>query len=239
MRCLDVTLPTAAENLACDEALLEAAEAGEGGAALRFWEPRDPFVVLGYTNHASLEIDAPACVAAGVPVYRRISGGGTVLQGPGCLNYALILPIQPGTPLAGIATTNAFIMQRLAQALSPPHQPLRVRGFTDLTLGDRKCSGNAQRRRQRFLLFHGAFLLDADFALIQRCLRPPSRQPDYRRHRPHHAFLTNLPWPASRVKAALRHAWQAAADTRELPRERIARLIAEKYGLPAWNLKYP
>jgi hypothetical protein len=42
MKLLDLTLATPADNLACDEALLNWSETGEGGEILRFWEPRLP-----------------------------------------------------------------------------------------------------------------------------------------------------------------------------------------------------
>src|SRR5436190_1549788 len=94
MNLLDLTLPTPAENLACDEALLDAFEAAGGDGVLRFWEPAEPFVVVGYSNQVAQEVDVAACDAAGIPVLRRCSGGGTVVQGPGCLNYALVLNIE-------------------------------------------------------------------------------------------------------------------------------------------------
>ena len=58
---------------------------------LRFWEPNKPFVVVGYANQAAREVDLEACRKLGIPVFRRCTGGGTVLQGPGCLNYSLDL----------------------------------------------------------------------------------------------------------------------------------------------------
>ena len=47
MHRLDLTLPDLAANLALDEALLLAAEAGQFGEVLRFWEWPSPAVVLG------------------------------------------------------------------------------------------------------------------------------------------------------------------------------------------------
>jgi len=64
MRLLDLTLPTAAENLAVEEALLDAAEAGGGGETLRLWEPLTPFVVVGYANQTATEVNLPACGAS-------------------------------------------------------------------------------------------------------------------------------------------------------------------------------
>src|SRR5213595_308411 len=106
MHLLDFTLPTPAENLACDEALLEAFEAAEGRGVLRFWEPADYFVVTGYANHVSTEVDRAACAAEGIPILRRCSGGGTVLQGAGCLNYSLVLNVADHPELHSIPSTN-------------------------------------------------------------------------------------------------------------------------------------
>ena len=47
---LELSLPTPAENLAADEALLDWCEAGHCAETLVFWEPREPFVVVGYAN---------------------------------------------------------------------------------------------------------------------------------------------------------------------------------------------
>ena len=117
MKLFDLTLPTPAENLACDEALLNECET-RGGAALCFWESTVPFVVVGYGNEVAREVNAVACEADGVPILRRCSGGGTVLQGPGCLNYALVLEIASDAALASVSGANKFILHRIASALS-------------------------------------------------------------------------------------------------------------------------
>ena len=47
MKWIDLTYDSPAENLACDEALLDHCEEGGEGEILRFWEPSAFFVVLG------------------------------------------------------------------------------------------------------------------------------------------------------------------------------------------------
>src|SRR5687768_15507648 len=91
MHWLDHTLPTPAENLALDEALLLEAEAGRAGEVLRIWEWPTPAVVLGAGGSIADDVNKPACAADGVPIARRASGGGTVLLGRGCLLYSLVL----------------------------------------------------------------------------------------------------------------------------------------------------
>src|ERR1041384_1392020 len=160
MNLCDLTLPTPEENLACDEVLLELCERGADDGLLRFWEPVQYFVVVGYGNKTAIEADLAFCQRQKIPVLRRCSGGGTVLQGPGCLNYTLILRIDSDGALASIPATNDFVLERHQQALAPLlRAPVEKQGNTDLSIGGLKFCGNAQRRRQRYLLFHGSFLL--------------------------------------------------------------------------------
>ena len=63
MKRLDLTLPSPAENLAADEALLDWCEAGDGDETLCFWEPRETFVVVGYANKVATEVNVAACEA--------------------------------------------------------------------------------------------------------------------------------------------------------------------------------
>jgi len=238
MKLCDLTLPTPEENLAADEALLDLCEAGGCGEVLRFWSPRHYFVVLGYGNKAATEANLPFCREQGIPVLRRCTGGGTVLQGPGVLNYALILRIAGNQPCQSIAATNQFILERHRDALAPVlAAPIAWRGQTDLAIDELKFAGNAQRRRRRFLLFHGSFLLRLDLALVEKTLPPPSLQPDYRLNRVHGDFLLNLNVSEDAVKTALAKAWKAATPLTAIPRDHIHRLVAEKYSLREWNFR--
>jgi lipoate-protein ligase A len=235
----DLTLPTPAENLACDEALLDLCEAGAAGEVLRFWEPDQHFVVLGYANSAETEVNLDYCHEHAIPVLRRCTGGGTVLQGPGCLNYTLVLRARESGPLAGIRGTNEFILRRHGEAISPLlPAPIEQPGHTDLAVGGLKFSGNAQRQRKHFILFHGTFLLDFDIALLEKVLPLPSKQPAYRANRAHTDFLVNLKVPAHRLKSALRQAWRAAEELTEVPHRQIETLATKKYLLDEWNFKF-
>jgi lipoate-protein ligase A len=239
MRILDLTLPGPAENLACDEALLDTAETVGALGDLRFWESPRPFVVLGYANKVAAEVNVAACRERAVPILRRCSGGGCVLQGPGCLNYSVTLPIDSDPALETIPGTNRFVMERHRAALTELlGQTVSIEGHTDLAIGSLKFSGNAQRRRRRCLLFHGTFLLDFDIALIEQLLRAPSRQPAYRQHRRHSEFLTCLPLTAAAIKTSLQQVWRAAPQPVEVPHAAIARLVAERYSTDGWNLKW-
>ena len=101
-----------------------------------------------------------ACRADGVRVLRRFSGGGAVVLGPGCLNYAVALSLVSRPELADVAASFQFILGRIVAALGVPG--LSIAGETDLALDGRKVSGNAQRRGRRALMHHGTLLYDFD-----------------------------------------------------------------------------
>lgn len=138
-----------------------------------------------------------------------------MVQGPGCLSYALVLLIPEAGPLASITGTNHHIMEIHRQAMEKlTGAPVCIRGFTDLETGGLKFSGNAQRRGRNALLFHGTLLYAADLTLFSSVLNHPSLEPDWRKQRPHADFITNLPGlnselGRSRIIDSLRRAWNA------------------------------
>jgi lipoate-protein ligase A len=239
MKCCDLTLASPEENLACDEILLDACETGALEGVLRFWEPTRYFVVVGYANQVMLEVNQAFCQQHDIPILRRCSGGGAVLQGPGCLNYSLVLRIADYPCLAGISGTNDFVLQLHQHALEALlRAPIEKQGYTDLAMGGLKFCGNSQRRRKDFLLFHGCFLLHADIGLIEKALPMPSRQPEYRDNRAHADFLTNLEIPTQPLKAALAKTWKAFHPWPDIPREQIAQLAEQRYKSDAWNFRF-
>jgi lipoate-protein ligase A len=239
MKYLDLTFTDPASNLACDEALLELSEAGDNGEVLRVWEPANYFVVVGYSNKVSAEVDVAACRAQGIPILRRFSGGGAVVQGPGCVNYALVLDNERPGMMPDVAESYRLVLkrhQRLLRELLAT--AVQIEGVSDLAISALKISGNALHRKRRFSLFHGTFLVNFDFSLIASCLPMPSRQPEYRQSRSHQSFLTNLHVDAARIRRALRDEWRARDVFERIPQQRIRELVASRYAHDEWNFKF-
>src|SRR5262249_45151999 len=137
--------------------------------------------------------------------------------------------------LRAVRPSYAFILDRIGRSLSDLLPGIARQGTSDLAAGDRKFSGNAQQRKQRFLLHHGTLLYDFDLARVERYLRSPARQPDYRASRHHRDFLCNLPATADELKRRLVGEWQATAAASVWPRDLVARLLDEKYRRDGWN----
>jgi lipoate---protein ligase len=235
MDFLGLTLTTLAENLALDEALLLASELEQAPPVLRIWEWHRPAVILGAAGVLRDDVHEGHCAADGIPILRRASGGGTVVLGPGCLLYTLVLEQASAPELTQIRPSYDYLLERLSTAIGLVG--LAPAGISDLALEGRKVSGNAQQRKRHHLLHHGSLLYAFDTSLAERYLRMPPRQPAYRQARSHTSFLTNLPVSREDLMAAVRGAFGANVETHSWPRATVERLVAEKYGTSAWTYR--
>src|SRR5262249_7616566 len=136
-----------------------------------------------------------------------------------------------------VDSAQSLVLGRIARFIRDFGPSVGVQGSGDLTLGDRKCAGSAQRRLRRFFLVHVSILYDFPIARIVRYTRLPRRQPAYRAQRPHEAFLTNLPLPRTALLSAVRSAWlPPSAEPRQadVSDDLVNELVTTKFGDPAW-----
>ncbi len=241
MKYFDFSYETPEENLALDEVLLDLVEVDPKEEVLRFWEPKETFVVLGYSNDAKKEANVESCLKDEIPILRRASGGGAVVQGPGCLNYTLVLNMNSRPELRDINVTNRVIMDGIRLALlniesrSNVSETISVQGVTDLTAGKFKISGNAQKRSRNAILFHGSFLLNFELPLIEKYLSHPTKEPDYRGKRSHSQFIQNILFQADELKLAMRNHWEADKENLvSIDPIAVSQLVEAKYGNESW-----
>ena len=242
MQLLDLTLPLPAENLALDEALLAACEAGEiAGGVLRVWEPQKYFVVLGRSSDPTVEVNLAACRREKIPILRRASGGGTILAGPGCLMYAVVVDFHDQPELKSIPRAHQFVLNHIAASLAPSVPGITVAGTSDLAFHSsgalQKFSGNALRMKRTHFLYHGTLLYDFDLERVSQLLASQTREPDYRSNRPHGDFIANLPMRRAQIITALTLGWQVNQKLEPWPRERMQQIVKEKYiSDPRWAI---
>ncbi len=160
----------------------------------RIWESPRYFVVMGRSSPDS-DVNWLNCTCDGVPILRRRSGGGVVLQGPGCLNYTILLSsnLPSYSTIRGAFESILKIIANNLTNLLPDEMDIELLGISDLCIDNRKFSGNAQRRRKNRFYVHGTILYDMDISLIERYLNMPANQPDYRKGRGHRDFVCNFP----------------------------------------------
>lgn len=164
------------------------------GVGLRVFEPRDLRVVIGRGQDPRREVQVEACRAAGVPVHRRASGGGTVVLAPGMVVVAVRLAggLRPPDDLFALVNSALVPAVEAACGVRPAcrgHGDLAVRGADGI---ERKVLGASLRQSTRLAAYLGVLLVDDAVPLMEAYLAHPSREPSYRAGRGHRAFCTHL-----------------------------------------------
>ncbi len=184
-------------NMALDEAILLACEAGSAPPTLRVYGWRTPALSLGYAQSVFKEVDTDACRRHGIEIVRRPTGGRAVLHDDE-VTYSVVMPItdQGGTPtltehyhLIGRALAEAFTHLGLAVHLARPQRSVKARQAPspacfaalsryELSVSGKKLVGSAQKRGRHALLQHGSIPLSLDRQRLFQCLKVPLDQRD-------------------------------------------------------------
>ncbi len=159
--------------------------------ATEVWIPDAPMVVLGRGNKVEREVNVRACVDDGIPILKRLGGGGTVLLHSGCLIVSLGLWVKE-------FYANDRYFRLLNQSVIDcfnvdlPHLAFDQRGHSDIVHGHLKIAGTSLFRSRNFLMYQASILVDMQIDWIEKYLAHPSLEPDYRKGRSHRDFLTDL-----------------------------------------------
>lgn len=148
-------------NLALEESLLERGF-GRDSAVLVY--VNDPCVVVGRNQNPWVEV-APE---SSLPVFRRVSGGGTVYHDRGNLNWSIIVPRSAHDRDAELGLVASALRKLGVETESGPRGGLFVAG--DGPWKGSKLSGTARRISAARVLHHGTLLVDADLARLASCL---------------------------------------------------------------------
>jgi lipoate-protein ligase A len=238
MKLLDLTLPTLAENLALEEALLEAADrSASPNEVLRLWESPQFAVIIGRASRVEEEVNVPFCRQEGIPILRRCSGGTAVVIGPGCFLYGVVLDCEKRPSIRMVDHAHRLVLNQLGESIRRLGVPVDFEEPCDLTWNNRKISGNSLRCKRQSLLYHGTVLYDFANDLISRCLRFPPRQPTYRQDRPHTEFVINAPLRAAPLRESLSAIWEACERLDDWPRDETSRLARERYARDEWTFR--
>ncbi len=167
-------------NMGRDEALLFGVGEGSSPPTLRLYQWREPTISLGYFQHFA-DYEALPPPAGGLPVVRRLTGGGAILHDLE-LTYSLAIPaghsllangpnrlyelahdaVIAALGGAGMSTQRCGISDDSGAARGP-FFCFERRHCYDVLLGVAKIAGSAQRRTRQAVLQHGSIILGNRF----------------------------------------------------------------------------
>jgi len=184
-------------NLAIEEYLME--HVVDRGPVLFLWQS-DCAVVMGKNQNPWRECRLDLMRKEGVPLARRLSGGGTVYHDVGNLNYGVIVD------RTEYHEEQAYEM--VMRALETFSVQAEKTGKSNLSVNGLKFSGNAFCFRKGRALHHGTLLLDTDLKRLNRYLGSIFGPIETHAIRSVPAEVANLNLEVDVVSAALQDSFQ-------------------------------
>ncbi|MHA1378839.1 MAG: lipoate--protein ligase family protein [Candidatus Helarchaeota archaeon] len=171
-RIIDLETHDGFNNMAIDEAILNARIENKVPNTLRLYRWKPSAVSIGKNQSIEHEVDVEACKKLGVDIVRRISGGGAVFHDyNGEITYSIIAKQSELVPM-NIDESFRKLCQGIIIALSKIGLNAYHGKFhcPSIFVNNRKISGNAQTRRKNVVLQHGTILLDYNPELMYTVL---------------------------------------------------------------------
>lgn len=233
-------------GLAIEEVLLDVLRR-DGCETIRIWI-NERAVIVGRSQSIAAEVDEARAKALGIPILRRVSGGGAVYHYPGNLNVSLFLRKRP--ELSEVSAVFRFFGALLAEALARL-APTLYHEDNGLYADGLKVGGAAQAHRGEAVLYHTTLLIGPSPIPMETLLL--AMRPGYRpegipsRPRGTTSLSEHLARPIEPAEVvgpivdALASALSVHPGTGRLAREEQAQAAAlreEKYGSLAWNRKF-
>ncbi|MCL2066006.1 MAG: lipoate--protein ligase [Treponema sp.] len=128
------------------------------------WQ-NDRSVIIGKNQNTIEEINLPYIKEHNMNVVRRLSGGGAVYHDLGNINFTFITDAVTENPV----DFHAFC-EPIKKALISFGVPVVFNGRNDMTVNEKKISGNAQYKKNKRVMHHGTLLYDADLEALSKAL---------------------------------------------------------------------
>jgi lipoate-protein ligase A len=170
----------------CDNDLIQAV-CEERKPRWRVYGFCETVVILGAGSDPNIELHLDACIEDRIPVLRRQGGGCAVVVDSGNVIVCVVLPTK------GLANHRQHfnrMSEWLLDGLRRIGYPdVHQEGISDLAIGDRKVAGSCIYSTKDFLYYSATLLVAPRIDLMERYLKHPPREPDYRRGRTHSDFI--------------------------------------------------
>ena len=158
--------------------------------AFKFWIPDKTYIVLGASNNPEESLNIENVVVDNIPVYKRNSGGQSVVITPKTIIISVVLFNKNySKPKEIFQIINTEIIKSL-QKLGI--NDLFHKGISDITINEKKILGSAINKKKEKIFYHAMLNYDQNPDILECYLKHPKKEPDYRKGRSHKNFVTSI-----------------------------------------------
>lgn len=157
---------------------------------VKVWRPDQTCLVLGQSNHPDTSLVVEQVLEDQIPVYKRPSGGETVILTPNMLVISVVFRVPTlQNPKPYFVKVNSGIISALEkQGVTGLNQ----KGISDIAIYDKKILGSSIYRTTEKMFYHAVLNISESIDTISKYIAHPAKEPDYRQGRSHKEFVTSL-----------------------------------------------
>lgn len=154
------------------------------------WIPDKSYLILGRSNNIEKSLIINKLKKDRIKVFKRPSGGETVVLTPKMLVISVLIISEE---LKHTRKYFRVFNQKIIDVLEKQGiNNLSHKGISDIAINNKKVLGSAIYRTKGKLFYHSVLNVSEPVSTIEKYIKHPSREPDYRNGRKHSEFVTSL-----------------------------------------------
>ncbi|NJE04114.1 biotin/lipoate A/B protein ligase family protein [Thermococcus sp. MV11] len=172
MRFIPLIVARPEVQMAIDEAIMRARIEGKVPDTVRLYAFSPSSVTIGRFQSVIHDVNLEEARALGIPVVRRITGGGSVFHDEfGEITYSVVVREDHHPMLRNVEDSYRYLAGPLVDALRELGLNAGFSGLNDIVANGKKISGSAQTRRKGIILQHGTFMYATRVEVLAKVLR--------------------------------------------------------------------
>lgn len=174
IRVIDTKALSAAENMALDEAILEAREENLIPDTIRFLSFEPHCALVGFFQNVENEIRESFCAQEGIEINRRITGGGALYWGVKDIGWEIFASADRfAAKISKFEDYYGLFCDAASRGINQFGLKSDFRPRNDIEIDGKKISGSGGTSIRECFMFQGTLLVDINLEIMLRALRIP------------------------------------------------------------------
>ncbi len=153
------------------------------------WKPDKIYIVLGQRDSLETAVKVDN-ISEDIEILKRPSGGHAVVLTPRTIIVSMRISSES---FKNIKKVFVYCNQIIIEALQNQGvNDLSIKGISDICIGDYKIAGSSMYNGREFIVFHAVLNISENPDFIEKLLKHPQSEPEYRAKRSHKDFVSSL-----------------------------------------------
>lgn len=153
------------------------------------WLPDNLFIILGRSDSFETSVVENEAIKHQAIIVKRPSGGHSVVLSPKTAVVSMLFTNDEISTKKIFKLANSIIIKSLTDL---GVENLSEKGISDICISDKKILGSSIYKKANKVLYHAVINHSENTNLIQKLLKHPKKEPEYRQGRSHKEFVTSI-----------------------------------------------